>query len=463
MGLYNKPALDLLGALINRDNPELKTRLSSTNIVVLGGPYTTSLGVSGRNSRVLLNGVAGTGISGKKEFFYDRINIGTLLNGITVVFNGSDKAATIADLLPALNEQYGLGLVANDITNPTTKLGNGYTPTPLTLTISTSSLAYTGTLNVVWTRAPAGIYPDSGPGTKMMLRGDMSAGYFGKVAQDELFTIPELTTELFPNGIPAGGSSVVNNAMYWLKFALNNQIVYFPSALLYNGISWDAISGMGGVFGNRKSPLFTEHDGMQYFQPRLPSMGDTDPMPPSRDPTSTAARLFNKVHAGTYGTGEWDQLQTTLDLSSTFWWLNTRSDVADPKPAFVTEMSQVNVGDGQKSLALRYRPMLVLVDGKLYLMAMRNLEGKLLSPIKPIDVHVTLSAPENQLRGMQNIQGQLLLATPKPVMQPPVFNTIGPMKDLRGGKTIKSFGVSFAVETRIALNTTNGQLTGFTG
>lgn len=113
MGFYSSTALELLCRLIRRDNPQLAVPLDPNTVMVLSGPLTTGLGTSGRNTRVILNGRTGSGITGKKEFFYDRLNIGTFFNGITVVFEAEGSASTYADLLPSLNEQYGLGLTAD--------------------------------------------------------------------------------------------------------------------------------------------------------------------------------------------------------------------------------------------------------------------------------------------------------------------------------------------------------------
>ena len=149
MGLYDRDSLSLLCRLIMRDNPQLAVALDPTK--VLSGPFTSGLGTSGRNARITLNGRTGSGIVGKKEFFYDRINLGALFNGITVVFMAAGSAKTYADLLPALNEQYGITLQASDLANGTTKLPQAYTPTQVTLTIAATGISLPATARLfIW-------------------------------------------------------------------------------------------------------------------------------------------------------------------------------------------------------------------------------------------------------------------------------------------------------------------------
>ncbi len=69
MGLYNKPVIDIVYELINRDNPGLSIPLSSDNTLLLGGPYTTNLGASGRNTRATFNAIVGKGYNGDLDVF----------------------------------------------------------------------------------------------------------------------------------------------------------------------------------------------------------------------------------------------------------------------------------------------------------------------------------------------------------------------------------------------------------
>lgn len=460
MGLYGKAALDILGALINRDNPSLKTQLNSSNIVLLGGPYTTGLGTSGRNTRVVINGKTGAGVTGKKEFFYDRLNLGDLFKNLTVVFQADNKVVTVGDLLPALNEQYGIYLTADDVTNAGTNLGFGYTPTAVTFNIATTSLVYRGTLSATWTRKAAGVYPDSGPGSKTMLIGDMSAGYFGTVSQDEMFNSSEVMQEMFAGSLPAGVSIVVDPAMLWIKFAIDNEFVFFPTKNIASNISWNTLDAAGAVIGNRNVPLLLEKNGMQLFLPRLPKMGDADPIEPVRgDPTSDAARLFNKVHNSSYGTAVWDII-STLDQSA-FWWKNSR--VGFETSAFVAGANQAGINSTAKTGNSSWRPLLKLVDGKDYVLPMRSVQGVAVMPLQRIDFFIDSARDPNMLLPMENVEGNLYLKFPAPVSYAPVYDTIAAVPNLSGTKPIQSIVASFTAtyDTRFNLSTANAELDGF--
>lgn len=465
MGLYNKPALDLLGALINRDNPGVKTQLSSANIIVLGGPYTTSLGVSGRNSRIQVNGVAGSGINGKMEFFYDRLNLGDLFRNITVVFEGNGSSAKIKDLLPSLNAQYGLNLVPEDLANGETALDFAYTASPVTFTIAATSLAYRGTLTATWSRKPAGIYPDSGPGSKVMLQGDMSLGYFGQVSQAELVSVDDLYAELF-TGKTTTAQPIRNAATYWLKFAVDGKIRYFPSRNIITGISWNEIKSLGHADATARFPqVLTNESGEQFFaQLRLPTISSTEITPGYRgDATGDVVRLFNKVHKQAYGTGEWDGL-TTLDLTSNFWEWNRRADTGDVV-GYQMPMNQSNTAITLYSLAAagQWRPFLELVDGKLVLVPVRNIQAKLEVPVRSFPFTIISVIDSNMLQAMKNVTANLVRVAPPPVLYRPTPNVFKAAQNFRAQNPIRSiaFSVSATYDTRINLATTDGELIGF--
>lgn len=153
MGLYNKPVLDLLYALINRDNPGLTIPLSPENTVLLGGPYTNNLGTSGRDTRAVFNAVAGKGYTGNLEVFYDRINLGYLFNNLSPKVTVPYLATTRAQMLPYINEALGLQLTVADIAMPTTAAALSTTATGnITITVVTTCLAFSGEFTFTFVR-----------------------------------------------------------------------------------------------------------------------------------------------------------------------------------------------------------------------------------------------------------------------------------------------------------------------
>ncbi|ANZ50342.1 putative virion structural protein [Erwinia phage vB_EamM_Phobos] len=381
MGTYSQSSLDLVCRLIHRDNPQIETPLSSENVMLLGGPFTSGLGSSGRNTRVLLNGKTGSGIVGKKEFFYDRIDIGKLFNGITVVFTAKGEAATVVDLLPALNEQYGLGLTAEDITNGSTKLGTGYSPTPVTITIASTSVAYRGSLSVIWTRQPVGVYPDSGPGSKVLLVGSLNEGYFGIVQEAELFNPLFIHSKLNEGqATPIGTPTSQPANRYWYKFVRDSKILYLAN---YNhmNVRWQDLYSRGAAYetdqptdkqfpadGNIVAQRFAikkaETGRDWYLSPCMPRLStvfpwDYEAANQTPDPTGDVARLFAKIVASTgFATGEWDS--QSIDAGG--FWFSTTSE-KDPTKAFGSNMVGINQNVYDKATYNGgWRPMLELID-----------------------------------------------------------------------------------------------------
>lgn len=469
MGLYTKPALDLLGALINRDNPAIKTQLSSANIVVLGGPYTTSLGVSGRNTRIQVNGVAGSGVSGKMEFFYDRLNVGDLFKNITIVFDADSKSAKLKDLLTPLNEQYGLNLTAEDLANGEAALDFGYTASQVTFTIAATSLAYRGSLTATWSRKPVGIYPESGPGSKTLLMGDLTLGYFGVVSQAELAKTADIYGEMFA-GV-ANTAAPTNDAnLYWLKFARDGKFVYIPSRNLFTNISWNEIAAIGAVNADRKVPfIFPNANGEDaLFQVRLPKLTAVDPVPAAYrgDPDSDITRLFNNIHTGAWATGAWDKI-ATFNVAEQFLYWN-RSTVGMVNGVPVNGFAQTaNFAGTNTTVALsaktNWRPMLEFAVADDYLMPMRNIQAKLEVPVRSFAFAITSVIDSNMLQAMKNVSATLLRAVPAPVLYRPTVNAFKAVQDLRATNPVRSFAFKFTAtyDRRIDLATTNGELSGF--
>ncbi|QVW55325.1 hypothetical protein pEaSNUABM29_00285 [Erwinia phage pEa_SNUABM_29] len=380
MGLYDSSSLNLLCQQVMRDNPGT-VGLSASTIIVLSAPSTSGLGSSGRNTRVTLNGLTGAGFVGKKEFFYDRINLGALFNGITVVFDAEGSSKTYADLLPSLNKQYGLSLQTDDLSNGTTKLPYGYTATQVTLNIAATSPAFTGALQVTWTRKPVGTYPESGPGSKVLLIGDLNEGYFGLVSEAELFSPSQVLDSLNRNqDTPAGALSNYATDRYWYKFARDGKILYLAN-YVHITIKWQELYVRGAVYETdqpvdqqfptdnvvvAQRPVIkkTENGRDWYLSPAMPRLSseskwDYVAINQTPDSTGDVARLFAKIVAtGGYATGEWDG-QTIV--TGGFWFSTTSSN--DPTKSFGSSMTGINQGMYDKATYTGgYRPMLELAD-----------------------------------------------------------------------------------------------------
>ena len=509
MCLYDRDSLGLLCRLIMRDNPQLPVPIDPTKVMVLSGPFTSGLGTSGRNARITLNGRTGSGIVGKKEFFYDRINIGSLFNGITVVFMAAGSAKTYADLLPALNEQYGIKLQATDLANGTTKLPQAYTPTQVTLNIASTSVAYTGSLSVTWTRTPVGTFPDSGPGTKVMLIGDMNEGYFGLVTEEELFNAGAMYAKVNEgNNTPVGTINGIPTTRHWYKFARDGKIVYLAN---YNHINirWQDLYVRGAVYettvplADHKAPSSltrtaqklamrkTESGRDWYLSPCMPRLSDQTAWDYSTinqtpDPTGDVARLFAKVTAsGGYATGEWD----TQSIDGNGYWQSTASK-GDPAKAFGSSMTGWNQGMyDMLSFTGGWRPMLELIDPALVCLPLENFfgtpDGVLRKPLMSISQDIT-----DVLKGLSEVGWEIQgsLEKPLPLLDAQPLRSLNQFSWLRGAEVeparpvfvsepvlrpvdntwqkllrapVATVTMQYAESTKADLATANGELDGF--
>ena len=478
MGPYSYSSLMLLCRQVTRDNPNLPYPLSPDNILLLSGPFTTSLGTSGRNSRVVLNGKSGAGFVGRREFFYDRLDIGKYFNGITVVFDAAGSSKTYADLLPALNEQYGLGLQATDLANGSTALSNGYTPTPVTLTIASTSPAFTGSLSVQWSRLPAGNYPNSGPGRKAMLIGDMDAGYFGVVRADEMVAALDIFNAVLSDD--AGSTPVVNPNLFWMKFAYKGQFLFFPSYHL-GTTSWKALYERGSVYdsdGTGKwppvgSPLTKQNryialdspEGAVGFVPRLPTFAASDPIIGQRAQDGELYQLLGRVFPGTYTKGDWDGLHTAtppLDYSTGFLFQTTSA--ADGSTVWFTSMNAQSSSNLQKTGNYGWRPFLRLFDLSTVTLALTEIRGTVTQSLRKPTLFIDQNRDPNIPLRMEGVRGTIDRSISKPYLiatdSAPVYSP----NSVRGrapAGVLTPPALQITVVPPVQLKNTNGKLDGF--
>lgn len=484
MGLYSKPSLALLGELINRDNPGLKTTLTPDNFMLLNGPFVT--GTNQRNTRVVINGITGSGLVGKKEFYYDRMNIGQLFNGITVVFKAEGSSATIGDLLPSLNEQYGLGLVKEDLANAAIKLGSGYEPTPVRLNIAALCPAYVGTLDIIWTRTPVGIFPDSGPGSKLMLVGDLeNGGYFGRVSAEEMISAGSIFTQLLASDNDGNSTLAVTTNLFWIKFAYKGKYLFYPSLVLGN-TTWKTLYSKGAVYGDdttgkfppADTPLkkqdtvvvFDSVDGAVGFTPRLPTFHAMDPAPGERVDSGELGQLLWRVFTGTYAKGDWDTLPTgtgegLFEVATNVIWQNSRTttDADVTSQIWVTSPSGAATTSTPKTRVYAWRPFLQLVDLSNVLLAITDVIGRSTGRIVPPLLNIDMGRDPEMLIRVENIRGTYSIpfnriydyaTTSEPQLAVSGINVSSTR--LKITPTVKVTN-----STRINLRETNGELDGF--
>ncbi len=91
---------------------------------------------------------------------------------------------------------------------------------------------------------------ESGPGTQVLKSGSQDIGYFGEVAETELFTPGEISA-LFPElpQTPLGATSV-----FWLKFSYKGKYLFMPKKGFLGLLTYSDLYKAGLVYG-------TDNDG----------------------------------------------------------------------------------------------------------------------------------------------------------------------------------------------------------
>ena len=105
-----------------------------------------------------------------------------------------------------------------------------------------------------------------GPGPQEFIAGNMTNGFFGEVQSSEFITGDQLATSI---GLTAGTSQYSGTA--WLKFALDNEILYIPKKPIRHSVSWEHIYQAGAVYGTNDNGLYPS--GGDRVQDAMVSIG----------------------------------------------------------------------------------------------------------------------------------------------------------------------------------------------
>ncbi len=130
------------------------------------------------------------------------------------------------------------------------------------------------------------------PGSKLLIAGDMNAGFFGEVPASELFTASQIASAC---GISKGIAQFENEP--WLKFALDGKILFRPRKAIRYNISWNSINAANCVYGGSGGKRVTKN-GQTYIV-RLMKGALTDPS------------LYNATDRGAKGS-EWNRLMLPI-------------------------------------------------------------------------------------------------------------------------------------------------------
>lgn len=145
---------EILVQLINRDN---KSKLT-TALVGFKTPAPAP-SQAPRNTEVVVYAKRRSGLRGEVKVFYDRLNIVDIVGQSDIIFD-LDEATRLSELIPDINQRYGINLTPQDYVDidlsPTAGgFGNTYS---LAFHTAPESLVYFGSINfTIRTNEPEGI------------------------------------------------------------------------------------------------------------------------------------------------------------------------------------------------------------------------------------------------------------------------------------------------------------------
>jgi hypothetical protein len=266
MPIFNKPSADLVYDLINQANPQLVKPATTVN-TKLGVPAVIATpGLNKLNTSIVLAAVPGGDYIGRKTVNYRRIDLAALTRGVTIAidrYSATQASAgtvvfTIYQLLPFINQRYGLNLTTDDINDGNILRGstlvNGQYTTTVTVTAKPGSLGYIGSFALKWTGA----------------------------AQDIglMLAVSELPARQFPGGNDfSNGHTVLNALTYgydWTTIFTANPWYQYPAGNPNANIAVNTTMGavfqyINSTYGTNFAPSFRFDNEYNFEVLTLPS------------------------------------------------------------------------------------------------------------------------------------------------------------------------------------------------
>lgn len=150
--------------------------------------------------------------------------------------------------------------------------------------------------------------PWSGPGNKTLIKGNRQLGYFGAVTDDELFG----------RSVFYGISDAIKGTRFdesggWLKFILNDRIIYVKRYNIMRNMTWQMLYDAGAVYGVRgpgklPNPINGPVDQMRIFTKLEIKSGVEKNWPLKLQLLSGANDFINTTNNWLSDQSEWDKL-----------------------------------------------------------------------------------------------------------------------------------------------------------
>lgn len=237
-------------------------------------------------------------------------------------------------------------------------------------------------LEMVMSAGKSNYFAVAGPGPKSLVAGDKNFGYFGPVTTDELFTSSDIISQ-----IPELGDltyTVWGADLNWHKFAINGKISYISLAPINTSITWNALYGLGLVYGTNDNGLMpaspatlqwrpivkTDKDGDWVLTPRTLRLSTDDVLQTTIPTALDALAILNVVQAGYYrGNGKWNSVRPAFYNYA--WSLNSYANVTGALCFGINGGISYNA----KSGALAYMMVLDLQDTKNFVFPVTQMRG----------------------------------------------------------------------------------------
>lgn len=216
--------------------------------------------------------------------------------------------------------------------------------------------------------------PDSGPGSKSLIAGNTTLGYFGLVSPADMFGQYDMSVA---TPLVAGTPSPPTNPNFgWWKFVYNGKYLFIPNDAVRNTVSWNDAYAAGLIYGVNGNGTYPGTPAVnQLVTVDVNDTADASYRFLVRSIKGAPVDPFNT--ANTSKPSEYDDLYplvpglvTTLAklqearLNTVDFTMNTSSSVSTSMIQRSLSVGGTTVAAGTKSSALQWRPVLELMPGE---------------------------------------------------------------------------------------------------
>lgn len=299
-------------------------------------------------------------------------------------------------------------------------------------------------------------YPNSGPGSKVLLAGDEKLGYFGRVSDDDLFTPDEVIEK---TGL-TGGIKYAYYGGFWLKFIRNGRIIFIKDTFIYKGISWNNLYALGLVYGvdgpgkypatpavNQLKYVVKESpEGNWFLKFRLPDVTTVDPYVSTNAtaeiPGSEWMDLIAPVITGNHPlAGTWDKFSVyELGMTGNTFDYTMATYASNPLNTLVRGIgfnAGITVPKTSMTSSLQYRPVMELMDPTGLVVPLTEISGSGFDNINPPNVFKVANTGEIPTTVTDVVGTEVVTLKPATNFKSSLVNPVLPVNQVLGDSGIK--------------------------